>query len=144
MASLEDLKELAATEQGLCVVSSTRPDGSVHSSVVNAGIMSHPRTGEEVVALVAVGGARKVALMTSSGRGCVTFRRGWQWASAEGNAEVTQVNKPVGDVEYPQLLRDVFVAAGGTHDDWETYDQVMADDGRIVVFITIDRILSNR
>jgi len=144
MTSLEQVRELAATEQGLCVAATTRPDGSVHCSVVNAAIMPHPRTGKQVVALVAVGGAHKVSLMARSGRASATFRRGWQWASVEGAAEVTEVGKPVGNLEYSQLLRDVFIAAGGSHDDWDTYDRVMAEDGRVAIFIAIDRILSNR
>ena len=40
----------------------------------------------------------------------------------------------------PQLLRDVFTAAGGTHDDWDEYDRVMAEDGRTAVFINAVRI----
>ena len=39
------------------------------------------------------------------------------------------------------LLRDVFRAAGGTHDDWDEYDRAMADDGRLAVFVAPGRIL---
>ena len=41
------------------------------------------------------------------------------------------------------LLRDVFRAAGGSHDDWDEYDRVMADDRRAVVFVTPARITGN-
>lgn len=34
------------------------------------------------------------------------------------------------------LLRAVFTAAGGTHEDWDTYDRVMADERRTAVLIT--------
>jgi hypothetical protein len=44
----------------------------------------------------------------------------------------------------PQLLRDVFAAAGGTHDDWDEYDRVMAAEGRTAVLVAPDRITSNR
>ena len=37
-----------------------RNDGAAQSSVVNAGVMPHPLTNEPVVALVAVGGTRKL------------------------------------------------------------------------------------
>ena len=30
----------------LCVVTATRTDGSVHASVVNAGVLTHPVTGQ--------------------------------------------------------------------------------------------------
>ena len=38
------------------------------------------------------------------------------------------------------LLRDVFKAAGGTHDDWDAYDRVMAEQRRTCVFIRPARI----
>jgi len=42
------------------------------------------------------------------------------------------------------LLRAVFAAAGGSHDDWATYDRVMAEERRAVVLITPERVYSNR
>ena len=45
--------------------------------------------------------------------------------------------------QVPQLLRDVFTAAGGTHDDWDTYDRVMADERRVAVLVHPARISSN-
>ena len=41
------------------------------------------------------------------------------------------------------LLRNVFTAAGGTHDDWDTYDRVMREEGRAAVLITPTRAYSN-
>ena len=38
------------------------------------------------------------------------------------------------------LLRAIFTAAGGTHDDWETYDRVMAQERRTAVLMTPDRV----
>ena len=43
----------------------------------------------------------------------------------------------------PALLREIFTAAGGTHDDWDTYDQVMATDRRAAVLLSPDRVYSN-
>jgi len=40
----------------------------------------------------------------------------------------------------PALLREVFTAAGGSHDDWATYDRVMAEQRRAAVFISPRRI----
>jgi hypothetical protein len=37
----------------------------------------------------------------------------------------------------------VFTAAGGTHDDWDEYDRVMAAEGRAVVLIAPTRVYSN-
>jgi hypothetical protein len=41
------------------------------------------------------------------------------------------------------LLRDVFRAAGGTHDDWDAYDRAMADERRAAVLITPTRTYTN-
>jgi hypothetical protein len=40
-------------------------------------------------------------------------------------------------------LRDVFTAAGGTHDDWPAYDRVMAQERRAAILITPQRVYSN-
>jgi hypothetical protein len=37
----------------------------------------------------------------------------------------------------------VFKAAGGTHDDWDEYDRVMASERRAAVFIAAQRVYSN-
>ena len=37
--------------------------------------------------------------------------------------------------DLPRLLRDIFTAAGGTHEDWDEYDRVMAVENRAGVFI---------
>jgi hypothetical protein len=41
------------------------------------------------------------------------------------------------------LLRDVFSAAGGTHDDWDEYDRVMHTERRAAVLVTPERITGN-
>ena len=45
--------------------------------------------------------------------------------------------------DLPQLLRDVFSAAGGTHEDWDEFDRVMAAEQRLAVLVTPARITSN-
>ncbi len=49
----------------------------------------------------------------------------------------------VGPAAVPGLLRAVFRSAGGTHDDWDEYDRVMAAEGRLAVLVTPARIVSN-
>jgi PPOX class probable F420-dependent enzyme len=129
VADLEQVRRLGAQEQGLVVVSTTRADGSIQTSVVNAGVLD----GE--IAFVARSAARKLDNIRRAGRAAVTFRSGWEWAAVEGPARVGG-----GD---PTLLRDVFKAAGGTHDDWDEYDRVMAAEQRVAVFVTPERITSN-
>jgi hypothetical protein len=41
------------------------------------------------------------------------------------------------------LLRNIFTDAGGTHDDWPTYDRTMARERRVAVLITPLRIYGN-
>jgi hypothetical protein len=40
------------------------------------------------------------------------------------------------------LLREIFTAAGGTHDDWDTYDRVMAEERRTAVLVAPERVYS--
>lgn len=143
MATMDEVKELVSSEQGLCVVSTTRADGSVHSSVVNAGPLPDPATGDEAFALVARGAARKVALIADAGRASLTFRRGWRWAGVEGPARVIDGGNLPDGVDLPTLLRDIFSAAGGTHDDWDEFDRVMAAENRVAVLVEPARIIGN-
>jgi PPOX class probable F420-dependent enzyme len=144
---LDLLRRLAAADQGLAVVSTTRPDGTVHSSLVNAGVFDHPLSKEPVVAFVARGSAYKLKLLAAAGRANAVFRSGWEWVSVEGPAEIVGPDHTVAGFPpdgLPQLLRDIFTAAGGTHDNWAEYDRAMAEERRTAVFITPARITSNR
>lgn len=146
MANLSDAVELGRPEQFLVVVSTARADGTVQSSVVNAGVLTHPGTGEQVVGFVTYGAA-KLANLRARPWLTVTFRSGWKWLAVEGS---TTIIGP--DDEYPGFdgerlrlfLREVFEAAGGTHDDWDGYDRVMAEQRRAAVLVTPTRIYSNR
>lgn len=42
------------------------------------------------------------------------------------------------------LLREIFSAAGGEHDDWDTYDRAMAEERRTAVLVRPDRVYTNR
>ena len=43
----------------------------------------------------------------------------------------------------PRLLRDVFHAAGGAHEDLDTYDRVMATERRTAVLLRPERFATN-
>ena len=146
MTDLADFARLVALEHGLCVVSVLRPDGTIGSSVVNAGVLDHPVTGRPVVVLVARGGSRKLANLRDRPQATIVVRAGWDWAAAEGPAELAGPGDPMPGVDAEALrllLRAVFTAAGGTHDDWDNYDQVMAAEGRTAVLIEPRRVYSN-
>jgi PPOX class probable F420-dependent enzyme len=146
VADLADFARLVTLDHGLCVVSTLRADTTIQSSVVNAGVLGHPVTGRPAVALVARGHSRKLANLRARPRATVVVRAGWQWVSAEGPAELAGPDDPFGRLDpdgIRLLLREIFTAAGGTHDDWDTYDRVMADERRTAVLITPDRVYSN-
>ncbi len=138
MTDLSAFADLVPRDHGLCVVNTLRRDGSVQASVVNAGVLPHPLTGAQVVGLVATGGSRKLHNLRVDQRVTVVARAGWQWAAVEGDAEIIGPDDPHPDVDgeaLRRLLRDIFQAAGGSHDDWETYDRVMAEERRAAVLV---------
>ena len=138
---LEDFRTMASGEQGLVVVATARADGSVQSTVVNAGVMDHPVTGAPAVAFVAVGGSLKLKSLRERPRATVTVRSGWRWGTVEGSAELAGPDDVLAGVDdVPALLRDIFTAAGGTHDDWDEYDATMARERRAGVFVTPGRV----
>jgi PPOX class probable F420-dependent enzyme len=146
MTDISAFARQVSLDHGLCVVSTLRRDGSIQASVVNAGVMPHPLTGVQVVALVAVGGARKLRNLRADPRATIVARAGWQWVAVEGNAEIIGPDDPHPDVDRERLrvlLRDIFTAAGGTHDDWDTYDRVMAEQRRAAVLLTPRRTYTN-
>jgi PPOX class probable F420-dependent enzyme len=143
MSDLEDFARLIPADHGLCVISTLSPDGTIQSSVVNAGVLPHPVTGVQVVALVALGGTRKLANLRARPRANVVVRGGWEWAAAEGPVDLAGPDDPLPGVDAERLrllLREIFTAAGGTHDDWPTYDRVMAQERRVAVLLTPERI----
>ena len=138
--------ELVPMDHGLCVLSTLRSDGSVQSSVVNAGVLPHPLTGVQVVGLVAAGGTVKLDNLRADPRASIVARAGWQWATVEGDAEIMGPDDPHPDIDgqaLKALLRNIFQAAGGTHDDWDTYDRVMADERRAAVLVAPRRTYTN-
>lgn len=146
MTSLSDAVALAANESGLAVVSTLRSDGSIQASLVNAGVVPHPATGEPALAFVTYGKV-KLANLRARPQVAVTFRNGWQWATVEGTTELVGPDDAQSWLADPDalrlLLREVFTAAGGTHDDWAEYDRTMAEQRRTVALIATTRVYSN-
>jgi PPOX class probable F420-dependent enzyme len=145
-ADLDLVRRLAAADHGLAVVAVTRDDGSVQASVVNAGVLDDPVTGRPVVGLVVQGSTVKLRLLRRVRRATVVFRAGWEWVSVEGPVRLLGPDDVADDFPIeglPQLLRDVFTAAGGTHDDWDEYDRVMAAERRTAVLIEPARVATN-
>lgn len=145
MPTLEEAAALADDDHGLAVVSTLRADATIQSTLVNAGVLAHPATSEPVLGFVTYGRV-KLANLRARPQISVTFRKGWQWATVEGRAELAGPDDPQPWLDAERLrllLREIFTAAGGTHDDWDTYDRVMAEQGRAAVLIAPTRVYSN-
>jgi PPOX class probable F420-dependent enzyme len=140
--TLQKAAALARDERGLAVVSTARADGTIQSTLVNAGVLPHPDSGREVLGFVTYG---KVKLTNLRARPQVaaTFRQGWRWATVEGWATLAGPDDPQPWLEperLRRLLREIFTAAGGQHDDWDEYDRVMAEQRRAAVLIDPTRV----
>ena len=145
MTTLNEAWSLARDESGLTIVSTLRADLTIQSSLVNTGVLAHPDSGGPVLAFVTYG---KVKLANLRARPQITaaFRSGWQWATVEGTAELAGPEDPRPWLDQERLrllLREIFTAAGGTHDDWDAYDRVMAEQRRAAVFVEPKRVYSN-
>ncbi|WP_420610665.1 pyridoxamine 5'-phosphate oxidase family protein [Candidatus Poriferisodalis sp.] len=140
----DKLRRLVAAENGLCSFVCLDSSGSPHVSIINAGVMDNPVTGETSVACVVRANARKARLLRSDPRAAVAFRHRWDWVAVHGTAQLIGQDDPAeGVTDIPELLRDVFRSAGGTHEDWDEYDRVMAKERRLAIFVTLDHITSN-
>ena len=146
MTALADVARLLAVDHGLCVVSTVRADATVQSSLVNAGVLTNPVSGAEVIAFVARSRARKLANLRARPQLTAVARAGWEWAAVEGNAELIGPDDRAAGVDdegVRLLLRAIFTAAGGSHDNWDEFDRVMAEERRTAVLVTPRRIYSN-
>jgi PPOX class probable F420-dependent enzyme len=146
MTTLDEAVALARGESGLAVISTLRADGTIQASLVNCGVLPHPESGTPVLAFVTYGRV-KLANLRARPALAATFRNGWQWATVEGAAEIAGPDDPqawlAGDDQLRLLLRDVFSAAGGTHDDWDAYDRTMVEQRRAAVLVAPSRVYSN-
>jgi len=145
MTTLDDAAQLGEKEQGLAVISTLRADGTIQSSVVNAGVMRNPVTEQPALAFVSYGKV-KLANLRTRPQLTATFRSGWQWVAVEGHAQLIGPDDPDPEIDKERLrllLREAFTAAGGHHDNWEEYDRVMVEQRRTLVLIGPVRIYSS-
>jgi PPOX class probable F420-dependent enzyme len=139
---LDAVVAIGRRSQFLVIVSTSRADGTIQSALVNAGVLAHPLTGDRIVGLVSQPGVR-LRNLRARPHATVAFRADWTYASVEGPAELAGPDDPlpgVDDERLRLLLREIFTAAGGTHDDWPEYDRVMAAERRCAVLLTPTRI----
>ena len=146
MSDIEIFSNYLSQETGLATISTTQIDGRVLSSVVNCGMIEHPLTGDTCVAFVSGSKAARLKHIDRGSQVTITARRGWAWSSVTGPADLIrpeQVPETIDKEQMRLLLREVFHAAGGVHDDLEEYDRAMVQEGRVVVCVTPERVLGN-
>lgn len=146
MTDLSAFTNLVPLDHGLVVVSTARADGTIQSSVVNAGVLDHPTRRQPVVAFVAAGSSRRLTNLRARPHATVVIRAGWRWAGVDGPVELVGPDDPLDRIDgegLRRLLRDIFAAAGGTHDDWDEYDRVMATERRVAVLVDPQRSYGN-
>jgi PPOX class probable F420-dependent enzyme len=145
--SLDLIRRTAAGDHNWAVVATTRRDGSVQATVVTAGLMDHPLTGQPTVAFVTRGSTVKLRHLRRHPRATVCFRAGREWVTIEGRTSLIGPHDAAPGFaaeRLPQLLRDVFTGAGGTHEDWAAFDRVLAAEERTAVFVAVERVYTNR
>ena len=136
---------MVAKENGLAGVTVVRADGTPHSSLVNAGVVDHPSTGRPVVGYVTYGPV-KLRNLRERPATSLLWRSGWQWVGVEGSSELIGPDDPADGIDAEALrllLRAVFSGAGGTHDDWDTFDRVMREERRTAVLLAPTRVYGN-
>ena len=112
------------------VVTTFRRSGASQISLVSSG----PFRGG--VTFVALGNSVKEANLKRDPR-CVVLTATSDWHSyvvVEGTAEVHAWDNTDHE-ELRLLLRESFKACGGEHSDYDEYDRVMKEQGRIVVVV---------
>ncbi len=144
MTDLTDVDRLAAADHHLAVFTVGRPDGTVHASVVSAGVIADPVDGSPGVAAVLNGGTRKLALLRENARATLVFKHGFDWVAVSGPVRLVGPDDGAElGLDVPATIRSVFAGAGGTHEDWAEFDRVMAADRRCAAFVRVDAITSN-
>ncbi|TDW95606.1 MULTISPECIES: pyridoxamine 5'-phosphate oxidase [Kribbella] len=145
-AGLDRINELGQRDHFLAVAITQRRSGEPAASVVNAGVLDHPVTGEPVVAFVARGRTAKLTHLRRTPAATLVFRAEWEWIGVSGSVELAGPDDPLEGIDAERLrvlLRDIYHAAGGVHPDLEAYDREMVADRRTAVLITPERFTSN-
>ncbi len=146
MLELEDVRKFLSSETGLATISTVQNDGRVLSSIANCGIIRHPLTNEDCVALVSMGKAARLRHVRRGSEMTVAVRRGWNWVAVTGKADLIGPDDQatgIDDEKLRLLLREIYEAAGGEHAYFEEYDREMIRSRRAAVLVVPTRIIGN-
>ena len=146
VVGLDDLRRLLASGHGLTAVTTVRPDGTVSATLVNVGVLAHPVSGEDVVGFVVRGDAVKLRRFRRQRHTTAIAHVAWEWVAVSGPLDMAGPDDRLDGLDpgtLPALLRAVYRAAGGSHDDWDTFDRVMAEERRAAVLVRPERVGGN-
>ena len=132
-------RRLVPGDHGLTVVALALPDRTVHASVADSGNLNHPATGARSPASSPSAGPPSAITSetTHAPPSCCASAGGG--AAVEGPVELAGPGDPLnggGAERLRLLLREIYTAAGGTHDDYAAYDKAMAAERRMAVLVT--------
>jgi len=136
MPTLDDVAEMLQ-QQPYAVVSTIRPSGTVQSTLVNVGIY------RDGIGFTTSGHTVKEYNLKHNPACTITIHHGPYWITAEGRAHLYSWDQTDPET-MRRLLRELYVIAGGTHDDWETYDRVVREEQRAAVVMVPERIYVRR
>lgn len=132
MPTLDDVTAMLK-QQPYAVVSTIRPSGTIQNTLVNVGLYA------DGIGFTTVGKSRKEVHLKLNPACTITIHNGPYWITVEGNARLYTWDNTDSET-MRQILRSLYVIAGGTHDDWETYDRVIRKEQRAAVVVVPERI----
>jgi PPOX class probable F420-dependent enzyme len=136
MPTLADVAAMLQ-QQPYAVVSTIRPSGTVQSTLVNVGLYA------DGLGFTTSGRTRKEYNLARHPACTVTIHNGPYWITVEGTARLYTWDNTDPET-MRRLLREIYLAAGGTHDDWDTYDRVVREERRAAVIVVPARIYVRR
>jgi hypothetical protein len=110
-------------------------------------VLEDPVSHEPSIGIIVAGRATKLRYLRRALCAAIVFQSGYTWVAVDGPVRIVGPDDPNHSIDsevFPSLLRRVFLAAGGAHENWTDFDQVMAGERRTAVFVRTDRILTNR
>ena len=121
----------------LGVVTTQRPNGATHTSIVVCGAYK----GHAAFVIVRGASVKTRNLRQNPNCTVLTVTPDWRnWVSVEGEAQLIDYHNTDPE-EVRQLLRDVFRACGDSdHPDWAEYDQAMRQQDAVVVLVSPQRV----
>jgi hypothetical protein len=144
---LKEVQRIAADANHLAVVAVARTDATIHASLVSAGLLEDPVSHEPSIGIIVSGSATKLSHLRRVRRAAIVFQSGYTWTTVDGRVRIVGPDDPDDSIDsevIPSLLRRVFLAAGGNHENWTEFDHVMAVERRAAVFVRVERILTDR